>query len=114
MTRKRPCGGTKDSGFRQVQKTSRMACRKCGGASWTRDAEPLTWGCVYCGNRAYLTHGTFRQQVDSIMASARRTEYVYSPDGKKIVPKLNETVKRIRFAREQDRRASVRKKGAAA
>lgn len=88
-------------------------CHKCGGGYWLRDAEPLTWGCIYCGNRAYYIHGVLRQQIDSIVAatSPRAGDYVYSADGKKIVPKLNEDIKRIRFMQAMDKKAAQKKLG---
>jgi hypothetical protein len=72
-------------------------CHKCGGICWSSQPEPLTWSCVYCGNRAYYTHGVLQQQIDSIMNSGRKGEFVRSVDGKTISAKKNEDIKRIQF-----------------
>jgi hypothetical protein len=57
----------------------------------------MTWGCLYCGNRVYYTHGVLQQQIDSTMASGRKGEYVRSKDGSTISAKKNEDIKRILF-----------------
>lgn len=40
------------------------SCHKCDKTCWVEQAEPLVWSCFYCGNLAYYTYGTMRQQID--------------------------------------------------
>ncbi|MCB5270548.1 MAG: hypothetical protein LHW56_01735 [Candidatus Cloacimonetes bacterium] len=71
------------------------ACHKCGGKHWVSQPEPYTWSCVYCGNRAYYTHGVLQQQIDILMTSGRKGEFVRSEDGTTIRAKRNEEIRRL-------------------
>lgn len=86
-------------------------CHKCGGAFWQACVEPKTWGCAYCGNLAYFNYGSFRQQIDIVMASRRKGEFVKSTSKKSILPKNNSTLKKIKFKQELEvkRKARIKK-----
>ncbi len=82
-------------GFNDLLPT--VNCHKCGTKSWLKEVEPLAWGCSVCGNRVYYTYGALRQQIDIVMSTNRRHEFVRSLDGKCIASKLNDTVKMLRL-----------------
>lgn len=74
------------------------SCHKCGKSYWSNTEMKHSWSCVYCGNLIYFSYGSFRQQIDLVLASENRSsEFVRSPCGTKIMPKTNETLKRLRF-----------------
>lgn len=62
-----------------------MPCKKCGACFWHREAAPLTWSCVKCGNLVYIELGQPRQQISVILESLRKAEYKET-DQSTIVP----------------------------
>lgn len=79
-------------------------CRKCGRKMWFPTEETLSWSCINCGNIVYLTYGTFKQQIDIIMASCKRDEFIHSEDREKVVPKKEERLKKLKFSAEMEKR----------
>lgn len=84
-------------------------CHKCAGKHWVSQPEPYTWSCVYCGNRSYYTHGVLQQQIDILMASGRKGEFVRSEDGRTVRAKRSEEVRRLYL---RDSKPAKRIKGA--
>ena len=81
----------------------KVPCRKCNGKLWVPDLQKLSWGCPQCGNRTYFIYGVLRQQIDSVMASHRKAEYVHSEDGLKIRARTSNDIRRIRAMAAKDR-----------
>ena len=79
-------------------------CKKCRNDFWVEDIIPLTWVCPICGNNLYFRYGVFSQQIEMIMRSARKAEYVKSPDGKSLEARVNLEIKKIRYNRERDKK----------
>ena len=75
-------------------------CHKCGKTYWTDGEEPFTWTCLCCGNTIYFTLGAFYQQVDTLLRSQRKDDYVYAEDSAKILPRKNNDLKNIRFKKQ--------------
>jgi len=72
-------------------------CKKCGRSIWASSNTTLTWSCVHCGNLIYYTFGKLLQQIECVMQSSRKNEFVYSVNGKCIYPKGNEDLKKLKF-----------------
>lgn len=73
-------------------------CHKCGKHYWTPSDEQFCWACICCGNRIYFTLGAFHQQIDAILRSDRKDEYVYTEDSQAILPKKNNELKQISYS----------------
>lgn len=84
-------------------------CHKCANKVWFV-GDYFEWKCPICGNRVYYTYSTFVQQIDIVMSSHRRHEYVYSVDKKTILPKKNEFLKRMKLQAELEKVKKKRKK----
>ena len=76
-------------------------CHKCGKNYWTESDESLCWSCIQCGNMTYLTLGSFHQQIDTVLRSDRKAEFVHSEDSDKVLPKRNSKVKALAFKAEK-------------
>lgn len=82
----------------------RCHCHKCGRHTWILEVEPMTWGCAICGNRIYFIHGALRQQIDAVMNSGRKYEFIYSVGGKTLLPKTADDVRTLRIQVILDRK----------
>ena len=81
----------------------KQPCHKCGKRLWTVEVTPLTWGCGICGNLIYYSYGTLKQQIDIVMQSDRKDEFVKSADGKSTLPKKNEEIRKIKFEQQMQK-----------
>lgn len=95
---------TGDLPFSFYNLVPKQACHKCGQRLWSAEAVNLTWSCAVCGNLIYYTYGALKQQIDLVMQSDRGKDYVYSTDGRCILPKKNEELRRIRFCKQMKRK----------
>ena len=72
-------------------------CHKCGKGFWSTGDDPFSWSCVCCGNILYFTLGAFHQQIDAVLRSERRSDYVRNEEGTALLPKKNNDLKNIEF-----------------
>lgn len=75
-------------------------CHKCGKHFWSCSDDPFTWACVRCGNIIYFTMGAFHQQIDTVIRSERKDDYVHNESGNALLPKLNSGLKSIEFKKK--------------
>ena len=64
-----------------------VVCHKCGKKQWVREAVPLTWSCIGCGNQVFIELGRPKQQIDVLMQSYRNQEFKQTERGT-IIPCL--------------------------
>lgn len=69
-----------------------IPCKKCGRSVWVKTLRHLTWECTHCGNITYFIFGNLVQQIERVMQSDRKRDFMYSEDGKIIVPRIKESI----------------------